>query len=303
MRTLHACTLCPRQCAVDRINGQLGYCKSGLQTRMFRWGPHFGEEPPISGSNGSGTLFFSHCTLKCIYCQNSKWSNGGQGEDLSIESLTDRFRFLVEKKCHNWNLVSPTPWLPQIEKAVMPLLEDGIRLPFVYNTSGYERIETLSKYSHLIDIALTDLRYASPDTATEGSDARNYVDSARASIHWMWKTLGPLQCDGDGIAQRGLIVRLLALPGRTQEVKENLIWLRNVCGPEVAVSVMAQYNPVGTAKHLPTWNRKITPEEFEPIAELVADLGFENGWIQSCENATTENMLGDDMTSGYGEVR
>ena len=95
---------------------------------MFRWGPHFGEEPPISGSNGSGTLFFSHCTLKCIYCQNSKWSNGGQGEDLSIESLTDRFRFLVEKKCHNWNLVSPTPWLPQIEKAVMPLLEDGIRL-------------------------------------------------------------------------------------------------------------------------------------------------------------------------------
>lgn len=303
MQTLSSCTLCPRQCHVDRLNGHVGYCKSGLLTRMFRWGPHFGEEPPISGTNGSGTLFFSHCTLKCIYCQNGKWSNGGQGEDLSIATLTERFRTLAEKGCHNWNLVSPTPWLPQIAEATKPLLNEGIKLPFVYNTSGYERPETLSAYRQLIDIGLADLRYASPDSAHDGSDARNYVEAARATLKWMWNTLGSLECDSDGIAKRGLIVRLLALPNRINEVMENLIWLRNTLGAGVAVSVMAQYNPVGPATVTPTWNRRITPEEFEPVEELVADLGFETGWIQPCEDATAECMLGDDMEAGYGEVR
>jgi putative pyruvate formate lyase activating enzyme len=270
---------------------------------MFRWGPHFGEEPPFAGSRGSGTLFFSHCTLKCIYCQNAKWSNGGRGEDLTIEQLRERFATLIEKGCHNWNLVSPTPWLPQIDAAVRPLLDEGKRLPFVYNTSSYERPETLEHYKHLIDIGLADLRYASALSAYEGSHARDYVEAARASIQWMWHTLGSLECDEDGIAQRGLIVRLLALPGRVNELAENLIWLRNTLGKGVAVSVMAQYNPVGIASVTPGWNRRITEEEFEPIIDLVSDLDFENGWIQPCEDETAECMLGDDMEAGYGEVR
>lgn len=303
MNPLNACNLCPRCCSVDRLGGAVGYCKSGAQTKMFRWGPHFGEEPPISGTRGSGTLFFSHCTLKCIYCQNAKWSNGGQGEVLSIETLTERFRSLAEKGCHNWNLVSPTPWLPHIKTAVEPLLKEGIKLPFVYNTSGYERPETLTAYHDLIDIGLADLRYASNETAFEGSAARNYVEAARATILWMWHHLGALQCDEEGIAHRGLIVRLLALPGRTHEVMENLTWLRNTLGSEVTVSVMAQYNPVSLAKLMPSWDRRITPEEFEPLAEMVEDLGFQNGWIQSCEDETAETMLGEDMTPGYGEVR
>ena len=303
MHDLQSCTLCPRQCHANRLDGKTGYCGSALQTRMFRWGPHFGEEPPLSGTRGSGTLFFSHCTLRCIYCQNAKWSNGGRGDDLTLEELTQRFRTLAEKGCHNWNLVSPTPWLPQIAAATAPLLNEGIKLPFVYNTSGYERPETLAAYRHLIDIGLADLRYASAETAYQGSDTRNYVEAARASIQWMWNQLGSLECDDEGIARRGLIVRLLALPNRTEEVMENLIWLRNTLGPGVAVSVMAQYNPVGQAAVTPTWNRRITPEEFEPIAELVGDLEFENGWIQPCEEETAECMLGDDMTAGYGEVR
>ncbi len=300
---LEACKLCPRQCGVNRAAGVQGYCGSGAQPRVFRWGPHFGEEPPLSGTKGSGTIFFSHCTLKCLYCQNAKWSNGGRGEDITVAELTARLRALAEQGCHNWNLVSPTPWLPQIAEAVKPLLEADIRLPFVYNTASFERPETLSAFRGLIDIALADLRYASDASAWEGSGCKGYVATARAAIQWFWENLGPLTCDDAGIARRGLIVRLLALPGRTEEVAENLIWLRNTLGPEVAVSVMAQYNPVGQARVTPGWNRRLRPEEFAPLADLVGDLGFENGWVQPCEDETAEQMLGEDMTAGYGEVR
>ncbi len=271
--------------------------------RVFRWGPHFGEEPPLSGTKGSGTIFFSHCTLRCLYCQNAKWSNGGRGEDISVAELTARLRTLAEQGCHNWNLVSPTPWLPQVAEAVEPLIRADIKLPFVYNTSSFERTESLEAYRGLVDIALADLRYASRQSAEEGSDCGAYVSAARAAIQWFWEHLGPLECDSQGIARRGLIVRLLALPGRTEEVLENLVWLRNTLGRKVAVSVMAQYNPVGRACVTPGWNRRVRPAEFAPIEEMVADLGFEQGWVQPCEDDTAERMLGDDMAPGYGEVR
>ena len=271
--------------------------------RMFRWGPHFGEEPPVSGTRGSGTLFFSHCTMRCVYCQNGRWSNGGEGEDLDVPELAARMRALAEKGCHNWNLVSPTPWLPQIAEAAGLLAGEGVRLPFVYNTSGYERVETLGAYAGLIDVALADLRYASVGSAREGSDAPDYVPAARAAIRWLWDRLGPLEVDGEGIARRGLIVRVLALPGRVGEAAESLTWLRNELGAGVAVSVMAQYNPVGPARALAGWDRRLTPEEFAPLADLAGDLGFEQGWVQPCEAETAERMLGDDMAAGYGEVR
>ncbi len=300
---LEHCTLCPRACGVNRLQGQLGYCKSGAEVRMFRWGPHFGEEPPIAGTRGSGTLFFSHCTLRCVYCQNGRWSNGGQGEDISVEELAQRMKHLAEVGCHNWNLVSPTPWLPHIEKAREIVKGFGFSLPFVYNTSSFEQTETLSTYRSLIDIALADLRYAEISSAKEGSDCAQYVASARQAIQWFWEHLGPLECDEEGIARRGLIVRLLALPGREHEVVENLTWLRETLGPEVAVSVMAQYNPVGAAQSMPGWNRRIRPEDFAQIETAVEALGFENGWVQPCEDATAECMLGEDMDAGYGSVQ
>lgn len=303
MDTLEHCELCPRRCGADRLHGQVGYCGAGGRPRVFRWGPHFGEEPPLSGTRGSGAVFFSHCTLRCIYCQNAKWSNGGRGEDISVEELAGRLRTLAEKGCHNWNLVSPTPWLPQIAEAAERLAASGIKLPFVYNTSSFERTESLEAYRGLVDVALADLRYASERSAAEGSGCGGYVAAAREAIRWFWERLGPLECDGEGIARRGVIVRLLALPGRTDEVLENLVWLRNTLGAEVAVSVMAQYNPVGQARVTPGWDRRLTPEEFAPIEEMVADLGFEQGWVQPCEAETAERMLGDDMGAGYGEVR
>ena len=183
------------------------------------------------------------------------------------------------------------------------LAAEGVRLPFVYNTSGYERVETLEAYAGLADVALADLRYARAATAREGSGAGGYVEVARAALRWLWGRLGPLEVDGEGIARRGLIVRVLALPGRVDEAAESLVWLRNTLGSGVAVSLMAQYNPVGPARALPGWDRRLTPEEFEPLADLVGDLGFEQGWVQPCEDETAERMLGADMAAGYGAVR
>lgn len=302
LNPLSSCCLCPRACGVDRLAGQTGYCKAGLLPRVFRYGPHFGEEPPISGTRGSGTVFFSHCTLRCLYCQNHPWSQTGQGDDLTVDALRDLLRSVAQKGCHNWNLVSPTPWLPQIREAVAPLIRAGISLPFVYNTSGFEIPETLEAFGELADIALIDLRYASPGTAAEGSDARQYVEASRRAFLWFWNRLGSLETDADGIARRGVICRLLALPGRVSEAVANLEWLAKHVGNGVHISVMSQYTPVHRAARTDGWNRKVCEEEYALLTEAAGDLGFENGWIQEFEGDAPADLLGQTMPAGEGAV-
>ena len=299
---LSACRLCPRVCGIDRLAGQTGYCKAGVLPRVFRYGPHFGEEPPVSGTRGSGTVFFSHCTMRCVYCQNHPWSQANQGEELTIDALRAIFKSIAEKGCHNWNLVSPTPWLPQIREAVTPLLRAGISLPFVYNTSGFETPETLETFSELADIALIDLRYASSDTAFDGSDARQYVDVSRRAFLWLWNRLGPLETDADGIARRGVICRLLALPGRVSEAVSNLEWLAENVGTGVHISVMSQYTPVYRATKLQGWDRAVREKEYALLTEAADDLGFENGWIQEFEGDAPADLLGQTMPAGEGAV-
>lgn len=302
MEALTACNLCPHTCGVNRLAGQVGYCHSGTQPRIFRYGPHFGEEPPLSGEHGSGTVFFSQCTMKCVYCQNHKWSLGGEGTDYSIPELTEIFRTLYASHCHNWNLVSPTPWLPFIKKAVEPLIQTGIILPFVYNTSGFESSQVLEAFPELSDIALIDLRYAQEETAWVGSNVHGYVEASRSTLLHFWNKLGALQCDRDGIAQRGVICRLLALPGREEEVVANLKWLKRNVGTDISLSVMAQYMPVYKALQMPGWDRTIRPIDYEKITDAVETLGFESGWVQECEPETAGCMLGEDMTEGHGSV-
>lgn len=299
---LSACRLCPRACGVDRLAGARGYCRAGTAPRVFRFGPHFGEEPPLSGERGSGTVFFSHCTLRCLYCQNHPWSQTNQGEDLTIEALREIFRGIAEKRCHNWNLVSPTPWLPQIREAVAPLIRAGVRLPFVYNTSGFESPEALEAFPELADIALIDLRYATEESAAEGSDAAQYVDASRRALLWFWNRLGPLVTDRDEVARRGVICRLLALPGRVSEAIANLEWLAKAVGNEVHVSVMSQYTPVHLAAQRTGWNRRVGEEEYARLTEAAADLGFENGWIQEFEGDAPADLLGQNMPAGEGAV-
>ena len=295
---LQSCELCPRRCGVDRLAGERGFCRAGADTEVFRYAPHHGEEPPVSGTGGSGTVFFSRCTLSCLYCQNYPWSQAGEGTVCDSDGLVDVFRSLVEAGCHNWNLVSPTPWLPQIAGAVDRLAGEGIRLPLVYNTSGYERPEVLSEYARLVDVYLTDLRYSKDATGSDGSRVGDYVDRSRAALKAMWERLGALRCDENGVAISGVICRLLILPGHADEVVENLEWMAATLGVDVPISVMAQYRPAHRAAGKAPWDRKVSRQEYDLVCGAVERLGFEIGWIQEISGDVEEGLLGHTMSEG-----
>lgn len=301
MSELSKCVLCPRLCEADRLNGKRGYCGAGSEVKIFRWGPHMGEEPPISGERGSGTIFFSHCTLGCLYCQNYPWSKGGKGDIYNMEGFERIFCELADVGCHNWNLVTPGPWLPMIKDVVERLEASGRRkLPFVYNTSGYERVEVAERYRDLFEVVLTDLRYSTEKAAIEGSFARNYPEMARSFIEWCRDEVGPLEIDSSGIARKGMIVRILVLPGRETEAIGSLKWLANSCGTDVAISVMSQYTPVYKALESEGWNRVITEDEYNRVTDCVEELGFENGWVQEFGVPPPPELLGCNMQPGAG---
>ena len=292
------CELCPRKCGK-----RPGYCGAADLPRVFRWGPHFGEEPPITGERGSGCVFFSRCTMKCLYCQNSPWSWKGEGVDKTIPELTAIFRELaVKDKVENWNLVSPTPYLPYIREAVEPLFKEGVRLPFVWNSSGYERVETLEEYSDLCDWALFDLRYSKNETAIKASSAPGYVEASRAAVRWAFERQNSSAVNLN--PQPSLIVRILVLPGHADEAIENLAWLATELSSEIPVSIMAQYTPAYKAMETPPFNRSVTKEEYESVTEAAADFGFENGWIQGYEASDPKlALLGENMSADHGTVK
>ncbi len=290
------CELCPRTCGVDRLDGRQGYCKAGADVEVYRYGLHHGEEPPISGTKGSGTIFFSRCTLRCLFCQNYPWSQEGQGHTVGQDGLVAIFEELFREGCHNWNLVSPTPWLPWIYEAWSQVVAKGMRRPVVYNTSGFERVETLRNLTGWVTVYLTDLRYALPESAKEGSDSAGYVEQARLALREMWRQTGPLELDDDGIAKRGTLCRLLVLPGRAAEAVANLEWLAGAVGTQIPVSVMAQYTPAYKAVNAAPWNRRPTEEEYGFVVEAVERLGFVAGWVQEYEPPTPDNLVGFKMS-------
>ena len=291
---MSGCELCPRRCGAARFgeSPKAGWCGALNGPRVFRWGPHFGEEPPLCGERGSGCVFFSRCTMRCLYCQNSPWSWGGEGRDMPVAELTKIFRDLACKdRVENWNLVSPTPYLPYIREAVASLKAEGIRLPFVWNSSGYERVETLEEYSDLCDWALFDLRYSRDETAKSASAAPGYVAASRAAVRWAWEN------------RKGLIVRVLVLPGHADEAIENLAWLATELSNEVQVSIMSQYTPAYRAKETPPFDRGVTEEEYESVTEAAADFGFVNGWTQGFGAADPKlAFLGENMGADHGVV-
>ena len=300
------CELCPRRCGAARFGGGArGWCGAADAPRVFRWGPHFGEEPPLVEGGGSGCVFFSRCTMKCVDCQNSPWSWKGGGKDKTVAELTEIFRVLaVEDKCANWNLVSPTPYLPFIREAVAPLLAEGIRLPFVWNSSGYERVETLEEYSDLCDWALFDLRYSRDETAVSLSQAPGYVAASRAAVKWAWEKKCKIENVKCKMGGGGVIVRILVLPGHSDEAIENLAWLATEVSNEVAVSVMAQYTPAYKALETPPLDRSVTKDEYESVVEAASDFGFENGWIQGYEASDAKlALLGENMSEDHGSVK
>ncbi len=290
-----SCRLCPHQCKANRTGPERGRCGAGSSPVIYRYAPHHGEEPPVSGKNGSGTIFFSHCTLSCIHCQNYPWSQQHKGKTYNPRELSGVLTELAAKGCHNWNLVSPTPWLPDIYKAVSSVKETGIHLPIVYNTSGFERKETLAAFSELMDIALVDLRYAVPSTAAEACGSAEYVEAARETLRFFWQKLGPLQVDKQAIACKGVICRILVLPGHADEACRNIEWIAENLGTDMSMSLMSQYTPVYKALTRSPWNRRLNRSEYNKAINSVHSLGFENGWIQDFQKAPSEGMLGCEM--------
>jgi putative pyruvate formate lyase activating enzyme len=286
---LGTCDICPRECGKNRLEGKYGPCHSGLLPIVASVCAHNGEEPVISGTRGSGTIFFGNCNMGCVYCQNFQISQDNAAQkknEVSLSVLADKMLYLQnDLHCHNINLVTPSHFVPQIVKALVEAAAQGLNIPLVYNTSSYDSVKTLKILDGIIDIYLADIRYASNEFGLKYSRARNYVDNARAAIKEMQRQVGDLVYDGDEIAQRGLIVRHLILPNRIAGSKESLTWLVKEVSPNIAVSVMAQYYPTHRAYKYKELNRKISAEEYKVVIDLVEKLGIENGWVQDMESA------------------
>ncbi|MDO8567079.1 MAG: radical SAM protein [Dehalococcoidales bacterium] len=298
---LASCDLCPRNCRVNRLEGKLGACRSGQSAIVASYCAHRGEEPALSGSRGSGTIFFGNCTMRCVYCQNHQISQDYQAQqsnEISTHTLAGQMLYLQnELKCHNINLVSPSHFVPQIGRALLEAVPMGLRLPLLYNTSGYESLETLRELDGLIDIYLPDLRYASDECGKKLSGVPDYVSHARAAIREMYRQVGGLQLDENGVARKGLIVRFLILPDNLAGCVESLTWLAREVSPTVTVSVMAQYFPAHKAKQMPRLARGITPDEYTEVVETLEKLGLENGWVQ--ELGAGENYQPDFSRQGH----
>lgn len=286
---LTSCHLCPRNCGVNRINGQTGYCGMPAEIYAARAALHFWEEPCISGTCGSGTVFFSGCSMRCVYCQNHDIAIGNDGQPISIKRLSEIFLELQEKGAANINLVTPTHYIPQIISALKTAKEQGLALPIVYNTSGYEEVSSLRLLDGLIDIYLPDLKYSSESTGQRFSNAPDYFSKASLALQEMFRQTGRPVFDDNGMMKKGMIVRHLLLPGQAGNTKRVLRWLHNTFGNDIYISIMNQYTPMPHLNGILKFqdiSRKITDEEYEKILEFAELIGIENGFMQDGETAT-----------------
>lgn len=271
---LQDCRVCPRHCGVDRLNGGLGECRTSAEIIISSYGPHFGEEAPLVGRNGSGTIFFTNCNLRCVFCQNYSISQLGEGEKVSKEELAYMMLSLQSKGCHNINLVSPTHVVPQILEALEIAVKSGLRLPLVYNSGGYDSVETLRLLDGVVDIYMPDMKYSDEKTAEKLSGVKNYPAINRAAVKEMHRQVGDLQIDEDGIAQRGLLVRHLVLPHGLAGTKEVVNFLANEVSPDTYVNIMAQYHPCYEAFQFPSLSRRTSAVEFQEAVALARQAGL-----------------------------
>jgi putative pyruvate formate lyase activating enzyme len=283
-KILESCTLCPRACNVNRLFGDAGYCGIANEILVAHYGPHYGEEPPISGTHGSGNIFFTSCNLRCVYCQNFQISHECIGKSITIEELVEIFFALHNMGLHNINLVSPTPYVPFIAAAIKYARKKGLRIPFVYNTHAYETVDTLRILDGLIDIYLPDFKYWSGDIANRLSCALDYPGSARRAILEMKRQVGNLVIE-EGIARKGILVRHLVLPSNLAGSRQVLAWIKKELGIETYISLMAQYNPLHGALDYPMLCRGIRQEEYGYLLDFLEAEGFENVFIQELESA------------------
>ena len=287
------CNSCPRNCNVDRFNGQIGYCGMDNSIKVARASLHMWEEPCLSGKNGSGTVFFSGCSLKCVYCQNRNIAVENLGMEVNIEQLSEVFLILQEKNANNINLVTPTHYIHQIVKALELAKNKGLSIPVVYNTGGYEKVENLKLLDGLIDIYLPDLKYKSEDLAIKYSNAPGYFEIADKAIEEMVRQVKNT-IFADDIMKKGVIVRHMILPGNTKDSKDIIYHLYNKYGNRIFISIMSQYTPFGNLDNYLEINRKITKREYDKVVDFAIQLGVENAFIQYGEVAD-ESFIPDFM--------
>lgn len=279
VKILEKCAICPHNCGINRLNNQIGRCKSKDTVKVALYSTHNFEEPCISGKKGSGTVFFSNCNMNCVFCQNYEISQQGKGKEISIEELADIFIKQQEKDVENINLVTPTSYVPQILEAIKIARKNGLKLPIVYNTNGYEKVETLKMLEGYVDIYLPDFKYSDNDLGKRLSKVDNYFEIVTEALKEMYRQTGKAVFNGEGIMQKGMIIRHLVLPNHILNSRRVLKWI-NENMHDVYVSVMAQYFPTYKAKEIDDINRKLTKEEYEQIENYLYRLDLENGYIQ-----------------------
>ncbi len=293
---LSNCIVCPRECGVNRMEGQKGYCGATDSLVVARAALHFWEEPCISGTVGSGTVFFGGCNLKCVFCQNHSIAIGDCGKEITVQRLVEIFMELQKKGAANINLVTPTHYIPQIRDALLLAKEQALQLPIVYNTGGYENVDSLRLLEGLVDIYLPDLKYYSPQLAGKYSHAANYFEKATLALAEMYRQTGTPVFDATtGLMKRGIIVRHLILPGQTKDSKKVLRYLHETYRDNIYISIMNQYTPLPHVAHITELNHKVTAEEYDRVISFALRLGIENAFIQEGETAQESFIPPFDM--------
>ena len=290
-----SCTLCPRNCRVDRTSKQSGFCGMGDLIQVARASLHMWEEPCISGTNGSGTVFFTGCNLKCVFCQNHSIAIGQKGKEVSPARLADLFLMLQDKGAHNINLVTPSHYIPGIAQALTLAKEKNMTLPVVYNTSGYDSVQSLTMLDGLVDIYLPDFKYVSGVLSQRYSHAPDYFEIASKSLAEMYRQVSDPVFEDD-LIKKGIIVRHLVLPGCTADSKEVIRYLYETYGDHIFISIMNQYTPLPHVTSYPELNRKITDAEYNEVVDFAIDLGVEQGFIQEGDTASESFIPEFDFT-------
>ena len=277
---LRSCCICPRKCKVDRLRHQLGFCKTGAFPRVCSFMPHQGEEPPISGTRGSGTIFFSYCNMACVYCQNYQFSQLGEGREVSFDELAQYMIDLQGMGCHNINLVTPTHVMPQILKALKIAIAKGLKVPLVYNTGGYELPEALRLLEGIVDVYLPDMRYADKEASVKYSNAPDYPKHNQEAVKEMYRQVGTAQINKEGIIERGMIIRHLVLPEDASGTATVMRFIAQKISKDTYISLMSQYTPYYHSHEFPEIFRKPTAQEYERAIEAMHHCGLYNGWTQ-----------------------
>lgn len=293
---LENCMICPHKCGVNRLEGNKGRCKCDDKLKIALASLHMFEEPCISGENGSGTVFFSNCNLNCIYCQNYEISNLGKGKEITATHLAEIFLKQQERKAHNINLVTPTMYVYQIIEAIKIAKSKGLNIPIIYNSNGYENIETIKLLNGYIDVYLPDLKYYTNNLSKKYSKVDNYFETATKAIKEMYNQVGKAQFDENGLIKKGVIIRHLVLPNHIQNTKNILKWISDNMPNDIYVSVMAQYFPTYKAKDDDLINRKLNKKEYNEVLNYLYSLDLENGYIQELGSHEEEYVPNFDFS-------